>query len=94
VRIQGLDAMKARSLIAKAMYDPIEVETIGQAFEDIWKQIEPNYRHRSPEVVEAIRLKLAQTVLALSKNGTPDKARLTEMGLSFFRASIPTEPPN
>lgn len=86
--------MKARSLLANAAYDHHDMKVIGEAFEDIWKQIEPDHRHRIPEVIEAIRLKLAQTLLALAKNGTPDKARLTEMGLSFFRASMPTEPPN
>ena len=77
--------MKARSLLADATFGPEELKVIGQTFDDIWKQIEPDYRHRSPEVIEAIRLKLAQTVLALAKNGTPDKARLTETGLNFFR---------
>jgi hypothetical protein len=90
----GIAAMKARSAIGSAAFGSREVKIIGEAFEEIWKQIEPDYRHRSPEVIEAIRLKLAQTVLALAKNGDPDKARLIEVGLNFFRANVPTEPPN
>ena len=86
--------MRARSAIGSASFGSREVKIISEAFEDIWKQIEPDYRHRCPEVIEAIRLKLAQTVLALAKNGDPNKERLIEVGLSFFRASIPTEPPN
>ena len=86
--------MKARSLLANAKYDHHDLKIIGEAFEDIWKQIEADYRHRSPEVIETIRTKLAQTILALAKYGTPNKARLTETGLNFFRASMPTEPPN
>jgi hypothetical protein len=86
--------MKARAAIGSAVFGSREVKIIGDAFEDIWRQIEPDYRHRAPEVIEAIRLKLAQTVLALAKNGDPNKERLIEMGVSFFRASIPTEPPN
>lgn len=85
MRDQRVDAMKARSLIANASFGPEELKVIGQAFDDIWKQIEPNYRHRSPAAIETIRLKLAQTVLALAKNGPPDKERLTEAGLNFFR---------
>jgi hypothetical protein len=86
--------MKARSAIGSAAFGSREVKIIGEAFEDIWRQIEPDYRHRSPEVIEAIRLKLAQTVLALAKNGDPNKERLIAVGLNFFRASIPTEPPH
>jgi hypothetical protein len=86
--------MKARAAIGSAAFGSQEVKIIGEAFETIWKEIEPDHRHRSPEVIEAIRLKLAQTVLALAKNGDPNKERLIEMGHSFFRATIPTEPPN
>ena len=86
--------MKARSAIGSAAFGSREVKIIGEAFEDIWRQIEPDYRHRSPEAIEAIRLKLAQTVLALAKNGDPNKERLIAVGLNFFRASIPTEPPH
>lgn len=77
--------MEARSLLANAAFDAHEMKIIGEAFADIWSQIEPEYRSRSPDVIEAIRLKLAQTILALAKNGPPDKQRLTETGLNFFR---------
>jgi hypothetical protein len=80
--------MKARAAIGSAVFGSREVKIISEAFEDIWKAIEPDYRHRSPEVIEAIRLKLAQTVLALAKNGDPNKDRLVEVGFNFFRASI------
>jgi hypothetical protein len=86
--------MKARAAIGSAAFGSREMKIISEAFEEIWKQIEPDFRHRSPEVIEAIRLKLAQTVLALAKHGDPNKDRLIEMGLSFFRAGIPSEPPN
>jgi len=86
--------MKARAAIGSAVFGSREVKIISEAFEIIWTQIEPDYRHRSPEVIEAIRLKLAQAVLVLAKNGDPNKEKLIEVGLNFFRATMPGEPPN
>lgn len=85
--------MKARSAIGGAAFGSHEVKIITDAFDEIWKQIEPDYRHRSPEVIEAIRLKLAETVLALAKNGDPNKERLIKTGLDFFRLGE-VAPPN
>jgi hypothetical protein len=80
--------MKARSLIANASFGPEELKVIGQAFDDIWKEMEPDYRQSSPEEIEAVRLKLAHAVLALAKNGSPQRAKLAETGLNFFRGAI------
>lgn len=80
--------MKARSSIGSATFGSQEVKIIGEAFDDIWTQIEPDYRHRSPEAIEAMRLKLAETVLALARNGQPDKDKLVKVGLNFFRLGV------
>jgi hypothetical protein len=82
--------LKARKLIEGAAYAPDELKAIGKAFDDAWEQIAPSVSTR-PEAIEAARLKLANVVLSLAKNGTGDPEKLTEAALKVMLAD-PTQP--
>jgi hypothetical protein len=75
--------MKARQLLAKAIYDPGELKIIGKAFDDAWEQVAPEVSSR-PEAIEAARLKLAEIVISLTKNGTKDPQQLTDSAVSLM----------
>jgi hypothetical protein len=69
--------MKARQLIDSASYGPDQLKVLGKAFDDAWTHIAPHVSDK-PSGVAAARLKLAQIVLNLAKNGVMDAQRLTD----------------
>jgi hypothetical protein len=75
--------MKARQLIANAIYDPDELNTIRMAFDAAWEQIAPEVDAK-PEAIEAARLKLAEIVLSLTRNGTKDPQQLTDAAVRLM----------
>ena len=81
--------MKARQMIEGASFDPQQLQAIAKAFDDAWEQIAPSVGNRQ-QAVEAARLKLANVVLSLAKNGTQETERLTEEALKIMFAN-PTE---
>ena len=81
--------MKARNLIDRASFGPDQLKIIGQAFDGVWAQIAPSVGTR-PNAIEAARLKLANTVLGLAKNGILNAEQLTSDALAAMNAP-PTE---
>jgi hypothetical protein len=81
--------MKARKLIADAIYDPDEINAVGKAIDNAWEQVGPQVGKR-PEAIEAARLKLAEIVLRLTNDGTRDPQQLTEEAVKVMLAN-PTE---
>lgn len=77
--------MKARRLIETASYDPEQLKAIGKAFDEAWEQIAPEVSAR-PAAIEAARLKLAQFVLGLAKNGNLDSRLLTDAAVELMRS--------
>jgi hypothetical protein len=77
--------MKARKLIEGATFDPQQLKVIGKVFDDAWEQIAPGVSSRA-DAVEAARVKLANVVLSLAKNGSQDAERLTEEALKIMFA--------
>lgn len=77
--------MKARKLLADAVYDPAELATIGKAFDDAWDQVAPQVSKRA-EAIEAARLKLAEIVIGLSRNGMRDPQWLAENAVKAMLA--------
>jgi hypothetical protein len=71
--------MKARQLIDGASFGPESLKVIGQAFDDAWAQLAPRYSDDTT-VVEAARLRLAETVLRLAETNT-SVSTLTEAAL-------------
>ncbi len=78
--------MKARELIAGAVYDPAELKAVGKAFDDAWDQVASQVSTR-PEAIEAARLKLAEIVLTLAKGSTRDPEKLTQAAVRLMLAS-------
>jgi hypothetical protein len=71
--------MKARRLIESSCYNSEQLKAVGKAFDDAWEQIAPEVSTR-PAAIEAARMKLAQIVLSLAKNGTVDPHELRYQG--------------
>jgi hypothetical protein len=76
--------MKARELLARSAFDPAQVKTMGQAFEDAWQQIAPQISARA-EAIDAARHKLAQLVLSLAKRGILDREKIKDEALRLMR---------
>jgi hypothetical protein len=73
----GETAVKARALIGGASYDPDTLKVLYQAFDDAWEQIAPEVADRSAATYAA-RMKLAETILGLARNGARDVQALTD----------------
>jgi hypothetical protein len=69
--LEGIVAVKACALIAGANLDPQTLRIVIRAFENAWGEV-------APVAVEVARVKLAETVLGLANNGTPDTRALTD----------------
>jgi hypothetical protein len=65
---------KARALVTVAGYDSATVATLGQALDEAWTEIAPNFR--SAGAKEAARLKLANIILNLAAEGERDRKQL------------------
>jgi hypothetical protein len=63
--------MKARHLIDSASYGPEALKTIGQAFDEAWREIAGNFGS-DPVEIEAARLKLADAVLSVAAEDSRD----------------------
>ena len=79
--------MRARRLIDRASFGPDQLKIIGQAFDATWAQISPSV---SSESVEVARLKLANCILGLAKNGILNAEQLTSDALAAMHEP-PTE---
>ena len=76
-------AMKARQLLASSAFDPAQLKTMGQAFEDAWEQIAPQISARAG-AIDAARYKLAQLVLSLAKRGILDREKIKDEALRLM----------
>ena len=77
--------MKASKLLANATFGPEQLKAISKAFDDAWELVEPQVSTR-PEAIEAARLKLAEIVLSMTKNGTLDPQQLTASAVRVMLA--------
>ena len=59
------------------------MKALGTAFDDAWERIAPSVSS-SPEAIEAARLKLAEIVLGLAKNGNPDPQQLGDAAVQLM----------
>ena len=75
--------MKARGLIESATYDPEQLKALRKAFDEAWERIAPSVSTR-PAAIEAARLKLAEIVLGLAKNGNPDPQQLADAAVQLM----------
>ena len=77
--------MKARQLIANGSYGPDQLKALGKAFDDAWGRLAPTVSGR-PNGIEAARLKLADVVLSLAKNGNFDPQWLADTAVQLMRS--------
>ena len=77
--------MKARALIANASFGPAHLKVIGKAFDDAWEQVAPSVS-TGAAVIEAARLRLANIILNLAKDGPRDAAQLTDTAVRLMKA--------
>jgi hypothetical protein len=76
--------MKAHQLLARSAFDPAQLKTMGQAFEDAWAQIAPQISARAG-AIDAARYKLAQLVLSLAKRGILDREKIKDEALRLMQ---------
>ena len=83
--------MKAQQLIEgeNSAFGPEQMRVIGEAFDGAWRRIASDVGTR-PQAIEAARLKLAQVVLRLARNGITGSDELREASLKVM-FSDPTE---
>jgi hypothetical protein len=63
-----------RSLIDTASYDPDTLKMLGQAFDDVWREMAGNYHAQA--MIEDRRNRLATIILGLADGGERDLARM------------------
>jgi hypothetical protein len=74
--------MKARKILEGASYHPATVKALCQAFDEAWASIQELYYY--PAEVEAARLKLANSVLAVAALHGTDVEALKNAALQHF----------
>jgi hypothetical protein len=72
--------MKARQLIIGAVYSPETIKVILKAFEDTWAQIAHPF-YEAPASAEAVRLTLADCILAAAREDSRDPEQLKNLSL-------------
>ena len=75
---------KARQLLREALYDPPTLHILGQAFDDAWAIVAPNYT--ADMAVETARVQLANIILSLASEGERDPERLKQKAISTLGA--------
>jgi hypothetical protein len=81
--------MKARRVVASGSYGPDQLKALGKAFDDAWDRIAPAVSTR-PKAIEAARLKLADVVLSLAKQGNFDPQWLADTAVQVMRSGSPS----
>jgi hypothetical protein len=76
--------MKARQFIDEASFDDRTRKAVDRAFDEAWAVLGKKYR--SPLATEAARLKLANIVVSLVREGERDAGRLREAATARLRA--------
>jgi hypothetical protein len=75
--------MEARKAIHNASYGPSELKALGEAFDDAWLRVAPSISSRAA-AVDAARLKLADILLALAKQGNFDPKWLADTAVHMM----------
>jgi len=79
--------MEARRLIGSASYGPDTLKALFQAFDEAWAVLAPRYGNDAP-AISAGRIRLANIVLSLARNGSGDVDRLRETALQLYQATV------
>jgi len=76
-------AMKAHNLIRRAGFGPDTLQVVFRAFDEAWSLISAQYT--SPVMIEATRLKLAQAIIAVSRQDSRDPEVLKRLALQMMK---------
>jgi hypothetical protein len=79
--------MKARQFIDEASFDARSRKMVEHAFDQAWAIVGKKYR--SPLAIEAARLKLANIVVSLAREGPPDASCLMDRAVRTFLVDDP-----
>ena len=79
--------MKARQLIDEASFDVSTRNMVSRAFDGAWVVLAKKYR--SPLAPEAARLKLANIVVSLAREGECEADRLADCAVRTFLVDDP-----
>jgi hypothetical protein len=79
--------MKARQFISEAPFNASTRKGVERAFDKAWAIVGKNYR--SPLAIEAARLKLANIVVNLAREGERDADRLTDRAIRTLLVDDP-----
>jgi len=80
--------MKARAMLGNATFDPAQLKTVYKAFDEAWEIVAPQISSR-PEALEAARMRLAEFIIGLARNGKPDARTMTETAVQLMLADPP-----
>src|SRR5262249_2676245 len=80
IRLRGTITMNARQLINGAWYGPEALKAIGQAFDQAWHQIAPNFGD-DPIDIQKARIRLARALLSVADDDSRDVGVLKQAGL-------------
>jgi hypothetical protein len=76
--------MKARQLIGSASYGPDQLRVLFEAFDQAWNAIAAGVGN-DPSAIEATRLKLANLILSLARDGDlKDPGRLKDTAIRLL----------
>src|SRR5262249_26659601 len=75
--------MKARQLVADASLGPDALKAAYQAFDEAWEAIAANFGN-DPQTIETARLKLANPILAATKQDSRDPIRIRDEALKML----------
>ena len=79
--------MKARQFIEEASFDDGTRKAVDRAFDQAWSAVGKKYR--SPLATEAARLKLANIIVSLVREGERDANRLGDRAVRTFLIDDP-----
>jgi len=79
--------MRARELLdgTGAGFTAETMKAVNQAFAGAWAQIAPQYSDAT--ATEKARLKLAECILAVTRDGATDAEQIERLALTMFRVS-------
>jgi hypothetical protein len=78
--------MEARRLIEGASYGPDTLKVVFQAFDEAWTILAPRYGNDAPAIAAA-RIRLADILLSLAREGSHDAAALRDAALRLYQTA-------
>jgi hypothetical protein len=81
--------MKARQLIGKGSYGPDALKVLCEAFDEAWEDIAGSFGANTL-AIQAARLKLANIILDLGRNGSNDPEEIKDSALKTMARDLRT----